>query len=141
MQARLQLAPQLVSWVVRVPDLGAALRQIGGNAGEAVRVTRGSLSWLIYVPPDGSMPFDGAFPTLIEWPIGPHPAARMADLNCRLEHLAIAHPESDRLTAALDPVFGDKRVSISSGAAIRLRATINTPDGLPWGHILPRPPD
>jgi hypothetical protein len=130
MLARVQRSPQLVSWVVRVPDLGKVLHELGGSPGEAVRVTRGSLSWLISVLPDGSMPFDGAFPTLIEWPAGPHPYLHMTDLNCRLEHLAIAHPESDRLTAALDPVFRDERVSISSGTAVQLRATIKTPDGL-----------
>jgi hypothetical protein len=130
MLARLQRSPQLVSWVVRVPDLGKVLRELGGSPGEAVRVTRGALSWLISVLPDGSMPFDGAFPTLIEWPAGPLPYLRMTDLNCRLEHLAITHPESDRLTAALGPVFRDERVSISSGTAVQLRATIKTPDGL-----------
>jgi hypothetical protein len=130
MQARLQRSPQLISWVVRVPDLGRALREIGSSVGEAVRVTRGSLSWLISVPPDGSMPYDGAFPTLIEWPPGAHPTSRMIDLNCRLEHLAIAHPEGDRLTAALDPAFRDERVSISSGAAVQLRATFKTLDGV-----------
>ena len=76
------------------------------------------------------MPFGGAFPTLIEWPPGAHPASRMIDLNCRFEHLAIAHPQSDRLTAALDPSFRDERVSVCSGAAVQLRATIKTLDGL-----------
>jgi len=130
MQARLQRSPQLIGWVARVPDLGTVLRELGGNIGEAIQVTRGSLSWLMSVPPDGSMPFDGAFPTLMEWPPGPHPAARMADLNCRLEHLAIAHPESAGLTAALDPIFRDERVSISGGTAVQLRATIKTTGGL-----------
>jgi hypothetical protein len=130
MRARLQRSPQLISWVVRVPDLGALLRDIGGRVGEAVHVTRGSLAWLISVPADGSMPFDGAFPTLIEWPPGPHPASRMADLNCRLEHLAIAHPESVRLAAVLDPIFRDARVTVSGGTAVQLRATIKTPVGL-----------
>ena len=130
MHARLQCSPQLINWVVRVPDLGQALREVDRAVGEAVRVTRGSLSWLISVPSDGSMPFDGAFPTLIEWPAGPHPALRMADLNCRLEHLAIAHPEGACFTAALDPIFRDDRVSISGGAGVQLRATIKTPDGL-----------
>ena len=124
MLARQERSPRLISWVVRVDDLGQALSAIDGVAGEAVRVTRGSLSWLISVPPDGSMPFDGAFPTLIEWPAGPHPASRMADLNCRLERLAIDHPDSSRIAEALDD-----RVTISRGATILLRATIRTPDG------------
>jgi hypothetical protein len=130
MLARLKHSPQLITWVVRVADLDHALRNVDGGVGEVVRVTRGSLSWLISVPPDGSMAFDGAFPSLIQWPAGPHPASRMADLGCRLDHFAITHPQSDRLAAALDPVFSDDRVTISSGATVRMRATIKTPSGL-----------
>ena len=70
MRARLEQAPQLISWVIRVVDLGGALRLVDRAVGEAVPLTRGSLAWLISVPRDGSMPFDGAFPTLIEWPAG-----------------------------------------------------------------------
>jgi hypothetical protein len=130
LRARLKQTPQLISWVVRVSDLKTALQGIDKSAGEAVPLTRGALSWLISVPRDGSMPFDGAFPTLIEWPAGPHPASRMADLGCRLEHLAIAHPDNAALTAALAPVFCDDRVTIGYDPAVRLRATIQTPDGL-----------
>jgi hypothetical protein len=130
MRARLNHTPQLISWVVRVPDLKTALQGIDKTVGEAVALTRGSLSWLISVPRDGSMPFGGAFPTLIEWPPGPHPAAQMADLGCRLAHLAIAHPDSVDLSETLAPLFRDDRVSISSNASARLHATIKTPDGL-----------
>ena len=129
MRARLTDSPQLISWAARVPDLARALREVEGASGEAVRVTRGALSWLISVPYDGSMPFDGAFPTLIEWPTGPHPSLRMADLGCRLERLAIAHPEGARLAKALDPVFTDDRVVISTGTAAQIRATIKTSSG------------
>ncbi len=129
MRARLEQAPQLISWVIRVADLGGALHMVDRAVGEAVPLTRGSLAWLISVPRDGSMPFDGAFPTLIEWPAGPHPASRMADLGCQLEHLAIEHPEGHRLIDALAPIFADDRVAIASGATVRLRATINTPNG------------
>jgi Glyoxalase-like domain len=68
MRASLKNSPRLISWVARVPDLAQALREIHGAIGEVVAVTRGPLTWLISVPRDGSMPFDGAFPTLIEWP-------------------------------------------------------------------------
>lgn len=129
MQARLQQSPRLINWVVRVPDLDKALGAIDGAAGEATRVTRGSLSWLIAVRPDGSMPFDGAFPTLIEWPAGPLPASRMADLSCRIERLAIEHPDGSRIAETLDPIFFDDRVTISRGTTQELRATVRTPDG------------
>lgn len=130
MHVRLKRSPQLISWVVRVRDLGEALRVADAPVGEAVRVTRGSLSWLMSVPHDGSMPFDGAFPTLIKWLSGPHPASRMAELGCRFEHLAIEHPWSTHLTGALYPIFFDDRVTITHGATVRLRASIRTPDGL-----------
>jgi hypothetical protein len=130
MRARLAGSPRLISWVARVPDLAQALRDIDGASGEAVALTRGSLSWLISVPRDGSMPFDGAFPTLIEWPAGPHPSARMADCGCRLETLSIMHPDGDRLARLLDPVVTDHRMIISTGHAMSMRATIRTPSGL-----------
>lgn len=125
----LQDSPRLVNWVARVPDLGRALSEVDCAQGEAVRVTRGDLSWLISVPSDGSLPFDGAFPTLIEWPPGPHPSSRMADLGCRLRSLSILHPQGARLARALAPVFSDGRVTISTDAAIHIRATIDTPVG------------
>ena len=92
-------------------------------------VTRGNLSWLISVPRDGSMPFDGAFPTLLEWPAGPHPSTRMADLGCQFEQLSIVHAEGLSLLKALEPVITDDRIIISTGSATQLRATINTPNG------------
>ena len=129
MRARLKDSPRLISWVARVPDLRLALRGSDRAVGDAVRVKRDSLSWLISIPSDGSMPFDGAFPTLIEWPAGPHPASRMADLGCRLEQLAITHPDGERLDEMLRPILTDGRIMISPGETKQLRATINTAAG------------
>jgi hypothetical protein len=129
MRASLEGAPRLIHWVARVPDLALALREGNAASGEVVPVTRGTLSWLISVPRDGSMPFDGAFPTLIEWPAGPHPSTRMADLGCKLEQLSIVHPEGISLSKALQPIMADDRIVISTGPATHIRATINTPNG------------
>ncbi len=130
MRGRLAASPRLICWVARVPDLRRAVVGLGVDAGEVTKVTRGELSWLISVPPDGSMPFDGAFPTLIEWPAGPHPSTRMADLGCTLESVSIAHPDGAQLSRVLAPVFADKRVGIAADAAFSMRATIATPNGL-----------
>jgi hypothetical protein len=129
MHASLATSPRLTCWVARVPDLTKALSEIDVPAGEAVGVTRGELSWLISVPRDGSMAFDGAFPTMIQWPDGPHPSTRMADLGCRLESMSIAHPDGARLAKTLAPVFDDNRIKISTSPTLQLRATIATPNG------------
>lgn len=129
MRARLKSSPRLISWVARVPDLAQAVRTIDVAVGETVRVTRGNLSWLMCVPHDGSMPFGGAFPTLMEWPPGPHPSWRMADLGCRLERLTIVHPEGAALARALHPILNDDRVVVSTAAVPQLTATIRTESG------------
>jgi len=105
------------------------LRQVPHAAGPAITLTRGDLKWLMGVSPDGAMPFDGAFPTLIEWPRGPHPASGMPDLGCSLVALEIAHPETETTGRSLRPFFADARVRFSPAEKPRLRATIRTPAG------------
>jgi hypothetical protein len=129
-RAALAKSPRLWTWVARCTDLGAALREVDGSAGPGVRVTRGELSWLIGVPDDGAMPFGGAFPTLIEWPAGPHPAEVMRDLGCSLRRFTVQHPEAMRIERQLMPHFHDTRVAFEAGAVMKLTAEIETPGGL-----------
>jgi Glyoxalase-like domain len=129
MRERLKTSPRLITWVARVTDLDRTLKEVHGAAGEAVRVTRGALSWQIGVNPDGSLPFDGAFPTLIEWPAGSLPSTNMPDLGCRLEELRIEHPESSRLQRLLAPSFFGGHVTICCAARFQMRAIIKTSKG------------
>jgi len=122
--------PRLVTWVARTSDLAAALAVAPAACGVPVPVSRGDLSWQIAVPADGSLPFGGAYPTLIEWRPDPHPASRMPDLGYRLEQLCIEHPDAGAIRDYLEPVFADARVSIESGPQIRLTARIATPQGV-----------
>lgn len=128
-RAELAISPRLATWVVATSDIEASLRQVPHAAGPAITVTRGELAWLISVPPDGAMPFDGAFPTLIQWPDGPHPASRLPDLGCSLVGLEISHPEADVISQSLRPFLADPRLLISAAKAPSLRATIKTPNG------------
>jgi hypothetical protein len=127
--AQLREAPRLITWVARVPDLGAALQNLP-EAGEIVKASRGDLSWLISVRADGAMPFDGAFPTLIQWPNGPHPSERMADLGCRLQRLEVAHPDANLIRGMLSSNLEDQRIVFVDGSQTRLCAEIMTPTGL-----------
>jgi hypothetical protein len=128
-RAELAASPRLVTWVVATDDIERALAEMPHAAGPAVTVTRGDLKWLISVPDDGAMPFGGAFPTLIQWPRGPHPAFRMADLGCSLLSLEIAHPEAELIGRLLRPFLGDQRVRFVTMDKPSLRATISTPQG------------
>jgi hypothetical protein len=75
------------------------------------------------------MPFGGAFPTIIQWPRGPHPASRMPDLGCSLVSFEVAHPDADAIRDALQPTLNDARVRFMSEPCASLCATIRTPQG------------
>jgi len=128
-RAGLARSPRFLTWVVAADDIERALRELPHAKGPAVTVTRGDLKWLISVPPDGSMPFGGAFPTLIQWPRGSHPASRMPDLGCSLVSFEVTHPEAETIGRSLQPRFGDPRVTFRASEKPSLRAVIRTPHG------------
>lgn len=120
--------PQLGTWVLGTSDIERTLSRMPDMVGLPVPITRGDLSWLISVPNDGSMPMEGAFPTLIEWPNG-SPANRMAKLGCSLRSLTVEHPKANDIQLALEGLFHDRRVQIRQGPAKKLLAEIETPNG------------
>lgn len=119
---------RLGTWVVGVPDLDTALVSYP-VAGRAEPITRGALRWRISVPPDGSLPMDGVFPTLIEWPLGPHPADTMPDLGCRLTMLRIGHPDITPVESFARDTLADDRLSFARSSDSGLVAEIETPAG------------
>jgi hypothetical protein len=121
--------PKLMVWVARTSDIAASLSAMPQAARPAITVTRGDLAWLISVPPDGSMPFDGAFPTLIQWPQGVHPAARLPDLGCSLVELEVRHPDAGLIQSSLQGFLDDSRISFRTDATPSLKAVIRTPSG------------
>ncbi len=106
-QALIAQQPRLLTWVVRTDDIEAATKASPIAVGEIKEGRRGDLVWQITVPKDGSMPEDGLFPTLIQWPdsLMPNgPASNMADLGCTLESLHIAHTDPERFGTALGAI-------------------------------------
>jgi len=122
--------PKLIHWVARVEAMSDVVK-LGLDVGPALDVTRGDLHWQLTVPEDGGMPFDGAFPSIIDWPDGMFPVPRMADRGCALERLVISHPENRAISEVLDAHMQDDRIVLEAGA-VGLKAQISTPDGLLW---------
>lgn len=120
-------APRLTNWICACDDLEAAVAAAPAGVGVPVDLQRGDLRWRMAVPGDGHLPFDGAYPALIQWQ-GTHPAARLPDQGARLRRLEVAHPQAEALRAAL--ALSDPRVVIVSGLVKALRAEIDTPHGM-----------
>ena len=123
-------APRLTNWVAAVEDLDAALAVAPVGTGRAVDLARGDLRWRMGVPDDGCLPFDDAYPALIQWLGGGHPAGRLPDARVRLRRLLVAHPEAEALRAALGGRVADPRLVIEAGAAKAMRAEFETASGL-----------
>lgn len=122
-------APRLTNWICRTSDLGQAIAASPEGVGEPVALSRGDLSWEMAVPADGRLPFDGAYPALIQWHGPVHPAQRLEDLGCRLISLEIGYPQAEVLADLLGS-FAAPVVRFVTSAAKSFRAEIATPHGL-----------
>ncbi len=119
--------PRLTNWVAATCDLATDLALAPPGTGTPVALSRGAYHWQMAVPGDGKLPFDGAFPALIQWQPPHHPTQALPDQGIRLTRLEIAHPQAAALRAALNLI--DPRVQIIQGPEKAMRATFSTPHG------------
>ncbi len=118
--------------MLNVDDLDAALAAAPAGAGQVVAFERGAYRWKMAVPETGVLPFDGCFPALIEWQSA-HPAPALDYHGLALRRLKLSHPQSDALTAALEPFAAAmESVRIVNARTPSLHAEIGTPSGEIW---------
>lgn len=121
--------PRLTNWIAACDDIAAELALAPPGTGTPVALSRGDYRWQMAVPADGRLPFDNAFPALIQWHGSLHPARALPDTGVRLTRLEVAHPDAAALSLALAR-FSDPRVVIVPGATKAMRATFSTPHGM-----------
>jgi hypothetical protein len=122
-------APRLTNWIARCDDLAAELAASPPGSGVPVALSRGAYRWQMAVPADGILPFDGAFPALIQWQGPAHPAAALEDHGIRLTGLEILHPKAEALRNALSGRIADPRLHFVQAAEKSMRASFYTPHG------------
>jgi Glyoxalase-like domain len=98
------LAPRLATWICRTNDISAAVAAAAHPLGNIEAMSRGKLNWQITIPADGSLPFDGVAPMLIEWRVENHPAASLRDLGCSLVGLEAFHAEAHEISRLLQSI-------------------------------------
>jgi hypothetical protein len=122
--------PRLATWVVRTNDIDASVAACGEDLGHVERMSRGSLSWRITVRQDGTLPFDGVMPSLIEWDGDDvHPCAHLRDTGCRVVSLEAGHPNGERISRAVESIGLVGRVTIAHRDSPHVTATVETPAG------------
>jgi Glyoxalase-like domain len=127
LQKSLSEGPRIVHWVVRTRDIE---QSAGALTGPVIAANRGQLHWKITVPDDGSLPFAGAFPSLIEWPAGPHITSRMSESGCAFQKLTVNHPDCGQIADRLSTKLADPRLSLQTAATVRFELEISTAQGI-----------
>lgn len=122
--------PRLITWVVRTNDIYKAAASSPVSLGKIEPMSRGDLHWLITIPPDGSLPFNGMLPVLIQWQTTVHPASRLAESNCSLVQLEIFHPQAEAINKFLKEMSFSGKISIQDASEPKLSATIKTSKGV-----------
>ncbi len=125
---RFEGAPRLTNWICRADDLDAAVARFD-EAGQPVALMRGDLRWRMAVPLSGILPFDNLFPALMQWDVDVTPPDRLAPSGVRMTRLIVQHPWIKALSAMLEPVLEDDRITFREGPA-HLSAEFETPTGM-----------
>jgi Glyoxalase-like domain len=123
-------SPVLSTWVARCDDIHLARATFSSSHGDIEPMSRGDLSWSITIAQDGSLPFDGVAPTLIQWQTPDHPARRLENRGCSLIRLNGYHPDAARINDMLMNIgFGGEFFAVP-GHHPHLVAQIQTPHGM-----------
>lgn len=125
--------PRLATWVARTDDIQAAAALSPIPLGSVEPMSRDQLNWQITIPEDGSLPYHGIAPTLIEWPLGKHPSSALNDVGCSLVGLECFHPDARRVATMLQAIGFAGEISvrpIPSDTPPWLVAHIRSPAGL-----------
>lgn len=131
MQRTLMRRPRLFGWVVRVPDIDAAISNAAFEVGEAIAMQQGDLSWRQTVPHDGALILHGAGPSLIQRSAGSHPAQWLPDQGCTIAGFRLSDEAPEVMRRRLASVGADGLVTFEQGnrGESRIEMTVRTPHG------------
>ena len=101
----------------------------GSVFGEKVPLPAVNSSFDFTIPHDGSLPLDGAAPSVIDRRGKPRSMATIADLGARLRSFTLEHPDPAAVEALYRAMSMDRPPAIGRGARLRYSAQIETPTG------------
>ena len=115
----------------REPDaIDEVIAGRGNILGEKVPLPTVNSSFDFAIPSDGSLPLDGAAPSIIDRRGKPRSMASIVDLGARLKSFTLEHPDPAPVAALYSALTVDRPPKIERGLKLRYRAQIATPAGL-----------
>lgn len=121
---------RLRGWVASTNAIDGVLAGREGIFGEKVSLPWTASSFEFAIPDDGSLPLDGAAPSIIDRRGRPRSMATIADLGARLRSFSLEHPDVAAISALYRDLRIDRPPAIVHGNDLRYRAQIETRAGL-----------
>ena len=121
---------RLRGWVAGTEDIRSVVSSRRAIFGDEVRLPPDEPSFSFAIPEDGSLPLDGAAPSIIDRGGAPEPKGAIPDLGARLLSFTLEHPDTDIIEALYRDLALDRPPLVVSGPKIRYRAEIETPSGV-----------
>jgi hypothetical protein len=120
---------RLRGWVASTDNIVSILSTRGAIFGDKVPLPTARPSFDFAIPTDGSLPLDGAAPSLIDHRDDPTSMAQIPDLGARLQSLTLEHPDPVDIRALYVSLAIDRPPTVMPGPLLRYRAEIETPTG------------
>ena len=121
---------RLRGWVAGTEDMASLLSTHRAVFGDEVPLPPADPSFAFAIPEDGSLPLDGAAPSLIDRRGAPESLAAIPDLGARLRSFTLEHPDPTAIETLYRDLAIDHPPAIIEGPQVRYRAEIETPSGL-----------
>ena len=121
---------RLRGWVASTDAIDAIVSTRRTIFGDEVHLPAGHPAFAFSIPGDGSLPLDGAAPSLIDHRGDPTSMAEIPDLGARLRSLTLEHPDPAAIKLLYRELSIDHPPTIIDGLKVRFRAQIETPTGL-----------
>jgi hypothetical protein len=121
---------RLRGWVARTDAIDAIIADRKAIFGEKIALPAVNSAFDFAIPHDGSLPLDGAAPSLIDRRGKPRSMATIADLGARLRSFTLEHPDPAAVETLYRALAVDRPPAIVRGPKVRYRAQIETPAGL-----------
>ena len=98
--------------------------------GNKVSLPPANPAFAFAIPEDGSLPLDGAAPSIIDHQGDPTSMAEIPDLGARLRSFTLEHPNPTPIETLYRELSIDHPPAIVQGLRLRYQAKIETPTGL-----------
>lgn len=121
---------RLRGWVARTNVMNAVLAGRENIFGRKVALPWTNSSFDFAISDDGSLPLDGALPSIIDRRGKARSMANIADLGAKLMCFSLQHPDATSLSRCYQTLGINRPPEIVQGSDLRYRAQIETPAGV-----------